>query len=386
MKYRTLILTIFLLCSCAIMAQTNEEDEAVSASLSMLLVTYPPGFILLEDAPASIERPTSATDLLLTVVNRTDDLTKLPEGFALEVAPYWLVAGSDLTYDEYANPQNIGLSILQTLSLSVATSADIPASLAPGVRFSILRGQIDKQFDNYVKRLDEIYEKLDNVLIEFSQEYMKRHVTDGQILELKKQLREAEDKQTIAPLIETLIGQREAALKQEVEDEVRTKLLGDLETIKQEISQLRIKRIGAKLDVAASMVIDFQDRSFEDPEITRWGGWMNGGYEWRKWGLLGVVSAIIEEIDLSNDISLDFGARAFLNIENLPFAVSAEGVARRRDQNDWDWRLAFLFDYIVAKNTTVSFTFGRDFEGNQSGNLLAMVNLVTGIGSNRPIR
>ena len=42
-------------------------------------------------------------------------------------------------------------------------------------------------------------------------------------------------------------------------------------------------------------------------------------------------------------------------------------------------------DYAIAPGKTVSFTFGRDFQGvqTQSGNLLAMINFALGLGTSR---
>ena len=47
------------------------------------------------------------------------------------------------------------------------------------------------------------------------------------------------------------------------------------------------------------------------------------------------------------------------------------------------WRIAFSLDYAVAKNRSIALTFGQDFEGNQTGNLLAAVNVLLGFGTAR---
>ncbi len=37
----------------------------------------------------------------------------------------------------------------------------------------------------------------------------------------------------------------------------------------------------------------------------------------------------------------------------------------------------------ILKKKNISLTFGRNFEGNKSGNLLALVNLTLGFGTER---
>ncbi|GAF75795.1 unnamed protein product, partial [marine sediment metagenome] len=234
--------------------------------------------------------------------------------------------------------------------------------------------------------------ELDELNKKCAPEYQKRFKEEG-IEELRDELKNADP--TIRPLIEAQIAQREAEIKQQVEAEIRKQHDGKIDNMKGLISRLRLRRIGWKLDVAGGAVADFPQRVFDDGSFNRWGAWLTGGYEWKKWSVLGVFRYLgdqddsdVGDQDDSDESSIDLGGRiVFDNFKR--FSLSAEAVARifsNRSTHDNQWRLAFLFDYAIAKNKSISFTFGRDFEDGQSGNLILLVNILLGFGSNRPVR
>ena len=365
-------------------AQSNMPDSTMSFDL--LLAPPCPGFVLLGIEPASVERPGNVTDLAVTILSKTENLNMLPENFAIEIAPYWLFAGSAITYDKYTDHRNIGSNILQSASFSIANSSDsVSASLALGVRFSILRGVIDSKFNNYAVRLDSLYRMLNEINIVFASEWMKRIQIDETVKSLKDAFPNADS--SLQPIIESLITQRESEIKREVEAEIRSKYAQELENVKAIISRLRLRRIGWKLDVAGGTAIDFPRREFDDANLKRWGAWLTGGYEWKRISSLAVLR-FMGASDNSDEFSIDLGGRLILD-DIKRFSLSAESVFRKfpnRSTDNDQWRLALLFDYAISKNKSISFTFGRNFDKQQGGNLLALVNILLGFGSNRPIR
>lgn len=386
----TALIFLILLFPVITWAQPTESDPTMSFDL--LLAPPSPGFVLLGIEPASVERPGTVTDVAVTILNQTDNLSILPENFALEFAPYWLFAGRGITYEKYANHKNIKSNFLQTLSFSIATSFNsetspdsLSASLALGIRFSILRGKIDSEFNGYADSLGTLYEWLDELNKKFAPEWQKRIEQDETINNLKDEWNNAGP--TTRPIIEARIGEREAEIKQQVEAEIRKQHAERIDSIKGLISGLRLRRIGWKLDVAGGAVADFPQRVFDDGSLSRWGAWLTGGYEWKKWSALGVFRFLGNYED-SDESSFDLGGR--LIFDNFKkFSLSAEAVYRKLPNSSTDdnqWRLALIFDYAIAKNKSISFTFGRDFEGKQSGNLISLVNLLLGFGSNRPFR
>jgi hypothetical protein len=110
-----------------------------------------PGFILMDQAPASVDIPTNPKALVLSLLN-------LKNGGAIEISPYWLIKKltDELTFDAYI--KNIS-PIAQTFSLSVATAKtdkDV-TNVSAGFRFTPLRG--------YRKSLQQ---KVDSLIIELA--------------------------------------------------------------------------------------------------------------------------------------------------------------------------------------------------------------------------
>jgi hypothetical protein len=374
-------------------AQSAGSDSMMS--FDVLLSPPSPGFVLLGIEPAAVERPGTVTDLAFSLLSEIDCIDLLPRNFALEFSPYWLFSGENLKYEDYAYSHDISSTFLQTISLSIATSSEsgvvpdsLTTSLACGIRFSLLRGNIDPTFNNYANKLDSLYKELAELIGPFHSDIVQSIETDATIKSLDSLFLHSNSvaKPMIKPLIEAQKNQRIAEIKQEVEAKIRGQQTADIENIKQIISRLQLRRIGLKLDVAGGAVTRFPQRMFDDAELNRWGAWVTTGYESRKLSMLGVIR-YLDEYSQDNMSNLDVGGRVILdNVDR--FSLSTESVYRKFLENDTDdqWRLALIIDYAFANNKIVSFTFGRDFEGGQSGNLIAALNLLGGFGSTRPVR
>ncbi len=419
--FRNVFWGVFIFWFCLLVQPIHAErpaDSDSSLSLDLMITPQSPGFTILGIEPTSVERPGTMTDLAMTILNRTENFGRIPDDFALEFAPYWLFAGSRIGYQDYAADSNYGANFLQTLSFSIASSTSEIAdssttSLGIGLRFSLKRGEIDENFEDYKNKLDSLYMALANInqgfapvwqetisndtfLNSMSEQFKansdsiealkqrKDHADEpiSRLLEEKIKMHEEQNK-----TIERLIGLRESEIKHEVEAKIREQKAEELQNTKDIISKLKVRRTGFKIDVAAALAIDFPGQVFDDGDLSRWGAWLTSGHEGTKWSFLGVVR-YFDSINGLSESSLDLGGRViFDNIKR--FSLSGEGLYRRlpdRDENKNEWRVALNFDYAIAKNKSVSLTFGRDFEGTKTGNVISLVNLILGFGSNRPIR
>ncbi|MEW5925779.1 MAG: hypothetical protein AB1746_17500, partial [Candidatus Zixiibacteriota bacterium] len=127
------------------------EDSDSSASFNMLMAPASPGFILLGVEPVAIERPGTAADLTLTILNKTNNIQDFPKDVALEFMPYWMFWGRHIKYEDYRK-DTPSANLLQSASISMATSYteygtdSSMTSTAFGLRFSILRGRVDSAF------------------------------------------------------------------------------------------------------------------------------------------------------------------------------------------------------------------------------------------------
>lgn len=385
------MLLALALLPLSLLAQPDEEQD--TESLSLLLTPPAPGFVLLGIEPTSVERPGSVADLTVTILNQTDDLSILPSDFALEVAPFWLLGGEDLTYEAYAGTDNLLATILQSASFSVATTSNAETSPDPtstslgfGFRCSLLRGSIDPTFANYAQKLDSLWEAMERVHMDIAQTFGQRLQQDSTYQRLLRQARQADP--PLKSLLEAQMAARQAVIQNEVEHEIRTARHGELTRIRNLATSLQVRRLGWKLDLAGGVAVDFPARDFDRGSLTRAGAWVTSGYEGRRFGFL-AVGRFLGDRQVSENSAIDVGGRVVYDGREK-FSLSVEGVYRRfpeRKVGDEDtWRLAFLFNYYVAKNRALAFTFGRDFEGQQTGNLISLVNFMIGFGSKRPLK
>ena len=81
-------------------ANKAQAQEDSTADFDLLIAPASPGFILLDKAPSSIERPGTVTDLAITIFEQTEDLSSIPNNFAVEFSPFWLVSHPGLTYND----------------------------------------------------------------------------------------------------------------------------------------------------------------------------------------------------------------------------------------------------------------------------------------------
>ncbi len=136
MKKRYGIFFIFLL----IHAISYGQDA--NPSISDLQTPVSPGFVLADQTPSSVNRPTNPRGLVAS-------LLALNRGGALEATPYWLLPvkqRATLTFDKYIDNR---FPILQTFSLSATSFKSETASyLSAGGRVHLVRGFDKPQVDN----------------------------------------------------------------------------------------------------------------------------------------------------------------------------------------------------------------------------------------------
>ncbi|HEX2875021.1 MAG TPA: hypothetical protein VHP33_27405 [Polyangiaceae bacterium] len=122
-----------------------------------------PAFVALGVAPTEIQRPTTPSALatsLASAFQSTGGGVTLPQGFAMEAAPYWLVSHPTLSFRDYAN-SGIESSWYRNATISFATSGQarpaagdttdatemsttVPGtSVAWGLRTTILHPKLD---------------------------------------------------------------------------------------------------------------------------------------------------------------------------------------------------------------------------------------------------
>ncbi len=145
-KYLVSIIVLFFLIPSTLLAQDSTED----LKFDDIKTPASPGFILLDQTPSSIEKPSTPKGLGLSLLSLQN------ESVAIEFAPYWLKDHPNLTAkDIYTNTSPIASSFAFSTA-SVIT--DSTSYLTLGARTRI-----------YQKYNSEMTKKLDSLTIEIEE-------------------------------------------------------------------------------------------------------------------------------------------------------------------------------------------------------------------------
>lgn len=364
-------------------------------TLNLLLPPSSPAFAILGISPVSIERPGNPTDFAVSILSSTENLTIIPRNYALEITPRWLFKRDNLEAGHYSGDDDIARNFLQTLSVSLATvtepeivSDTFTTSLAVGTRFSLFRGGINSKYDEELDSLlstfnSTSHEKWTDLLNDPTLKYLKA-LEDSVIQSKDSIFQDPTLKKDSSKVIEILIKDRRRTLRTAFDTEfaiTEETLYKDIEDV---ASRMHLTRTGFKLDVAAAAAWDFPQGSFDDYTFTKWGAWINFGYENQYLGGLGTARLRFDN-QYPDSSSIDGGGR-FLYYSPQQLTLSAELVFRylqepRSLHYHWD----VTADYPVFKNNVVSFTIGKDYGAFQEGELIASISFKQGFGSKRPI-
>ncbi len=409
------------LCLLVLFTNSNINSNAQvdsTITLDLLRVPNSPAFTILGIAPTSIEEPTNPTDLLVSVRNATDNLQSFPSSYSLDFAPGWVFGGEKITYEEFANDK-IRNSIVQNSMISLATNSfkdkdSIEVTqFGIGFKISLKRGKIDEQLNNLKEQKDTIYGVLNNLLKDRAK-YIEAIRSDSDILqqedEILKSLIENKEEGNTSITDEEIANQYkkikaiEDNLFQNVMDSLQNKNEKELKQLNDIASRIKFERTGLKLDLAGGINWDFKNSKFESGEVAKYGVWLTGGNVWKakksSVSLLGTTRLLFspnETFELESqtlvedNLRLDFGARLIYRTLDSNFSISAESLYRTvlNNENIEDThKISFNLDYHVGNNKNLTLSIGRNFDGNfeQDGNLIALLNFVSGFGSKRPFK
>ncbi len=151
MKKNLLFLSLILFCIQNLYSQNANEP----ASFNSLQAPSSPGFILLDQTPSAIERPTTSQGFAISALN-------LFQGGALEISPFWLKLHPNLVAGDLR--QNNGL-YARSLSISMATvNLDSGKYITAGLRSRLFQKYSTIQSANITSKLNQIVAELSNGL------------------------------------------------------------------------------------------------------------------------------------------------------------------------------------------------------------------------------
>ncbi len=327
-----IVLTIFSLNA----QQTNISDLKTPPS---------PAFVLLGIEPTSISSPSTPRAVAGSFVST------IQQGGAMEIAPYWLTAHPNLTFDEYYKA-NVGQTILQTLSISFATipktsdTDTMGTRVGLGARWLLVSG-----------------EPRDSLYI----------LKDG-LKKLQGELLETED-----------------SVKQK---EIKSKM----KAVSLAIQKMDHRRVGFSLAMASAATMNFLHNNPREGKLDKWGVWLTASYLMDEPSIdfLAVARVITNSKEEGSQNIFDLGARIVASISN--FSLSCEYIQRAELSLEHTaqtgsiksgnfflkntYRLAGNLEYKYSSDISVFMTFGKNYstENEQNGSLVAQVGFNFGLG------
>jgi hypothetical protein len=358
---------IALLAPAAVTAQRDSLP-----AFNSLRTPASPAFVLLGVEPTSVERPNTPSELGVSVISSTNQLTSLPRNFALEASPFWLAPHPTLTWRDDAT-RTIGQSILRTATLSVATAPrgsgpSAVTGLSLGARMSLVSGQMSGESRARLEQLETqlgILAKSLTLIMQGPRQQADSEFTAalkqsaGDTAKLGAAARRHE--QAIALAAQAAAQDpRYAATKKQIDDEFQG---------------VAVQREGLSVELAGGAVWDAPSQAFDSVRFRGWGAWLTPSYQGAQWSIVGVGRYLA--VDTTGGFNtVDFGGRLIHTGRSL--AVSAEYVDRHflgSGAPPHQYRLAGEIEYQVREGVWVTGTFGRGYDTKTPGSLLAQLGV-----------
>ncbi|HWR83446.1 MAG TPA: hypothetical protein VN285_09090 [Candidatus Deferrimicrobium sp.] len=309
-------------------AALSRPVGAEQVPLNNLRTPSSPGFVILGVEPSSVERPLTPRDFAVSLASAAGDPNLLPDEYAIEAAPYWLVPHDSLTYDDfYANDplkniyRNLSMSIAVSKDQSFGDSVAADTRLGIGIRSLLLRGQDDPRF-------------------RISLDSLQNAMLDAESTEVEDSLNAATKK---------LINEKDN------------------------------QPFGFSLELAGAMALLYPESDTHKGKAYRGGVWITPAYRPVTEGQIEFLSVLRLLLEDGVRPRYDLGFR-LLWFANDRLSMSAEYVSRLGDIPDSDnkdtYRIAGVVDYRFSYDLHMTATFGRDFEGEAgTGELLARLGI-----------
>lgn|GEM_PF-2600197 len=361
-------------------SQAGAEYE--QGSMNLPVVPSCPAAVLLGMAPTEVAVPGSPTDLAVYLSNLTGNLSVVPDDYAAQIAPFWLLSlGRNISYESFSRGSDPWNNSLQTATMSVASVGPSDDSLesrsmAFGLSISPLRGSLYDPDG----RMAAIRFEIDSLLeVRNSGFHVKYEELCSADAELQSWYSSSDQSEEMRIRIEARQSQHAEEARQVLAEDST-----EVTRIKQLVSEIPVRRVGWKLNFACGWVLGFPEDDFDQGSLDRFSLWTTGGHEWSEASLLAMVryNRSWQDDSLS---TLDIGASTSWNGPSAS-VISAEYLLRslvNQDAGSEDHRVTVSVSYPVLRSASVTFSFGRDF--GDEGNVISQLSIGVGCGSTRPL-
>lgn len=397
---KTIRLAMFWILTLFSPLYFSQEEEEIN--LDLLRAQASPAANLLGIANSDIEKPTDLKSLMVSLRQGTGNFSSLPTSFAVDVAPFKLNG----KYQNLIDSTNFSQSFKQSLVLSFGFKSiekddlniEDKSRLGIGAKFSLIRGKFNKETTEILAKVYAYHidrQKRIEVL-EKDEDLLKYFNDKKRLLEELKAIESSKDPDYLkldAKITEITRLENNRISLLVKEHDIKFVELDD--KIKKDVQEIKLERYKFFLDMSMGTVLDFRNNKFNNSQVTKVGGWLTGGYNWEKHPstLIFIVRYLYNpdsplanpELKKENLHTLDMGSRLVFKLFDEKFLMSGECIYRsilNKSDLESSWKYVLNFEYEVAKNQRLTFSFGRNFEGEyeKKGNLIVALNLLIGLG------
>lgn len=377
---------------CAAGQSSSSAAKDSLPDIASLRAPATPAFVLLGISPTDVARPMAPADVALTLADRSSGLTRLPEDFAMEISPYWLVAHPRLSWRSDTT-RHLAQSIARTFALSVGTAkreleTTVATDVGVGVRTMLLSGRLSRATVALLDSVERSAARQGGIFNRFRLRETLRlnalHRAElGACLSEPDQLRQRVCLDAVNAKYNTLRAAVESdvladpAFQQAIAKERAT------------IEDVSLVRQGLFWEVAAGAVWRFPQQTWRARDLARWGAWTTISYEGAElrdgttWTPILVGRYLAEDTTGAPNL-VDLGGR--LVMSGSTYALSAEYVHRMWSGGDVpsaQYRLSGMLEYKLRPDLWVFTAFGRDYATADSGSLIAQLGLSFSFRSER---
>lgn len=398
-------------------SREREPIDVTSLRLDDFRLSGPPALSLLGSSASAVARPNTPRDLIASLVSGAGSEGIVPDGFALETSPWWLVRHRSITLEQYHNAP-LGRRVLHFTSISVATSRTrdrtesdgydsnaavaIRTLLANGRPSAALRAAADEMRKEQIAYIEayRLWEAASPLATRLNarrrqlaqQENLLSSLVTRVLVAPAPSLRDS-TLRTLArrDSLRALVALGEPAAADTAElnarmERIETRLAG----LAERFSSEELEPDGFILEVAGGLRARFPDGRWADERLDGIGAWITPMYRIASRGIevIGVARYLTNVAGYDDRSLTDLGVRAGFEIGKG--SLSAEHVWRRLSGEDLDTesdssrrttRWAALFDYPLGGKLWIVAGFGSDYRSAGDRPVIATIGLNLGIGA-----
>ena len=409
---RILLLAAALMLSARAGAQDAERDlPAPELKLDDFRLAGPPALSLLGLSAASVSRPNTPRALIASLVSAAGSSGLVPNGYALETAPFWLARHAALQLTDYYNA-SLSERLLYFTAISAAASrpSSRSDSVMPDARVSIAMRTLLANGRPSAALL-AVSDSMRAAQVTYIARYRRWESVRPAAATLAAQRRRLSRQEDLLSTLITkvLVGPerelrdstlrtlarrdsaRAAVAAAEAAGEELERLEGQMDAIEDRLGRLGesyaerdLEPDGLVLEVAAGTRAVFAEGEWNREKVDGIGAWITPMYRRSSAGLeiIGVVRYLTRVAEYHDDDLLDIGGRAGLEVGRA--TISGEWVRRsvRGAEGRSSSRWAALFDYPLPARLHLVASFGSDFlRADGKRPVVATIGVNLGIGA-----